>query len=627
MRSCSECGLRYPAGEFFCAADGSKIVESDDAFLGETVGKYRVVRLLGAGGMGRVYLARNPHIGSRVAVKVLTSAAASDKEMVQRFFREAQLVNKIRHEGIVNVFDFDELPDGRPYIVMECLDGEPLSWAIGKRPMGLERAGAIAVDILDALQAAHDAGVVHRDLKPDNVFLTPQGRVKLLDFGIAKLMPSFDAAAALSTKSGVVMGTPGYMAPEQVLGQAVAPTTDIYAMGSILYESLTGQLAFRGTSIYELFSRIVREPPRPPAEIRAELAGPYQDLILRAMAKDPGERFASARDMSAAIEALFRSATPFAAQSLPAKVAHDGADGLGALETAYASQAPHLAEERIYGNTTRVSRRRTYLGFALAALAAGGLAAAIFNHETGRSPAVAVGGPSAPDASIAVADAQLAALPVLVEHSADPGQGPGERPRQPRPRNPVKQSPSKNTSDPISANSGVTLIETGAKHKDRQIHRSPDFDPKSFDAAAYLPRARALAKQIYPDAYLVTFDIEGVAPSGKANLARFRLEATYHFLSPAHSKRSTPVGVEEDLPCWVYVEVDHQGVTARIVEQDSCKGKARPNPRCSLTKVWERAIALGAPATGAVAGIDYLWDGWFVTIDPLNFTESIPDDC
>ena len=142
-----------------------------------------------------------------------------------------------------------------------------------------------------------------------------------------------------------------------------------------------------------------------------------------------------------------------------------------------------------------------------------------------------------------------------------------------------------------------------------------------------MPKARKLAKKIYPDAYLVEFDVHGVAPSGRANLPVANFEATYNFLSPAHSKATKPIGSGEEIPCWVYVEVDKKGVTARIVERDECKGRRRSPPRCSMKEVWDRAYLFGAPKSGAVSHISFLPSGWFFDIDPLGVTESIKDDC
>ena len=192
---------------------------------------------------------------------------------------------------------------------------------------------------------------------------------------------------------------------------------------------------------------------------------------------------------------------------------------------------------------------------------------------------------------------------------------------------PPPAKPDAGTDDSIRRVGGVTFIETGNRHKDKNIHMAPDFNTKAFDAAAYVPRARALAKKIYPDAYLVEFDVPGVGPSGKTNLHLANFEATYNFLSPSHRARTLPIGVEEDRPCWVYVEVNKKGVTARIVEWDECKGRPLPKPKCTLGQVWERAKTMGAPASGAVADIDYMHDGWFFSIDALDVSASILDDC
>ena len=187
---CIECGRSYPAPGF-CTEDGGKL--ADNAFsplAGQLLGSYRIARLLGQGGMGEVYLGVQPEIGSRVAIKLLSLDAARAPGIVERFFAEARAVNVIRHEGIVSILDLARLRDGRPYIVMEFLDGAPLSKVFEEhRPMPLGALVQMSIWVLGALGAAHALGITHRDLKPDNVFVTTLGRVKLLDFGIAKLKP------------------------------------------------------------------------------------------------------------------------------------------------------------------------------------------------------------------------------------------------------------------------------------------------------------------------------------------------------------------------------------------------------------------------------------------------------
>ena len=236
MHVCPECGARE--GEpGFCPADGAALATLSDPLLGETLGSYRVVRLIGRGGMGSVYLAVQPSIGSRVAIKVLSRECTDRKDLVERFFAEARAVNLIRHETIVNVLDQAMLPDGRPFIIMEYLDGAPLATLLedsinARTPLPLGGLARLAVEVLDALGAAHAKNIVHRDLKPDNIFVAPSGRPKVLDFGIAKLS---DGGIGSATRTGSLLGTPHYMSPEQAAGKVVDHRADIYAMGVILY--------------------------------------------------------------------------------------------------------------------------------------------------------------------------------------------------------------------------------------------------------------------------------------------------------------------------------------------------------------------------------------------------------
>src|SRR5689334_1960838 len=192
MFVCPECGAPQPV-QGHCPADGTPLAPiGEDVLLGTTIGVYRVARLLGIGGMGRVYKGVHPAIGSRVAIKVLSRECSDRRDLVERFFAEAKAVNLIRHESIVNVLDLAMLPDGRPYIIMEYLDGAPLAAIVdhavaNQQPLPLGGLARLTVEVLDALHAAHGKGIVHRDLKPDNIFVAPSGRPKVLDFGIAKL--------------------------------------------------------------------------------------------------------------------------------------------------------------------------------------------------------------------------------------------------------------------------------------------------------------------------------------------------------------------------------------------------------------------------------------------------------
>lgn len=281
----------------------------ENPLIGHIVGRYHIERQLGAGGMGEVYLGVQPQIGSHVAIKVLTAESAQNAEMVERFFTEARAVNTIRHDNIVNVIDLDRLADGRPFIVMEYLDGLSLAQAIKQRgalPLGgLTR---VAAETLEALAAAHRHFVIHRDLKPDNLQITRSGRTKVLDFGIAKLLG--DPTVPAMTQTGMLLGTPHYMAPEQISAGTIDARTDLYALGVILYEGATGRKPFDGQTLFELFSRHVKEPPQPPRQLRPELSPAYEAVILRALEKDPARRFGSAKEMHAYLHEAAKSLPP-----------------------------------------------------------------------------------------------------------------------------------------------------------------------------------------------------------------------------------------------------------------------------------------------------------------------------
>jgi Protein kinase domain len=300
MFVCSECGASQVLAGACNACGGLTHASAEDVLLGTSVGPYRIARLLGVGGMGRVYKGVQPQIGSRVAIKVLSRECTDRKDLVERFFSEARAVNLIRHESIVNVLDLSILPDGRPYIVMEYLDGAPLSdlvTRLGAMPLG--GVCRLTVEVLDALGAAHAKGIVHRDLKPDNIFVTPVGRAKVLDFGIAKLLPELGGSF---TQTGSLLGTPHYMSPEQASGKGVDFRTDLYAMGVILFECVTGQKPFHGDSMFDLLRKHVDLPPPPPRALRPDLPPALEHIILVALAKDPHQRFPSAAAMTGALQ-------------------------------------------------------------------------------------------------------------------------------------------------------------------------------------------------------------------------------------------------------------------------------------------------------------------------------------
>jgi serine/threonine-protein kinase len=277
-------------------------LEQAESLIGTTVGNFRIVRMLGKGGMGTVYLGEHLIIGSRVAVKFLHAHLAADRGLVERFFAEAKAANLIGHENIVNIFDLNLLPPNRYYLVMEYLEGKPLTSMVGT-PLDAPVFVPILSQICDALQAAHTAGVVHRDLKPENVFLVRRDSsdrfVKIVDFGIAKL----GEVAAGITAAGLVVGTPEYMAPEQWVSSDIDGRADLYALGIIAYALATGALPFHESVPLAYYVAHREKIPEPPRRRNPDLPETVEKVILKALAKNADDRFQSAREFKAALEA------------------------------------------------------------------------------------------------------------------------------------------------------------------------------------------------------------------------------------------------------------------------------------------------------------------------------------
>lgn len=295
----------------------STLVSNEEELNGQLVsGRYRVIRALGEGGMGKVYLAEHEAIEKRIALKVLHREYSANPDVVERFKQEAISASRIKHPNVIDIFDFGQLDDGSCFIAMELLEGQDLGDALQQRGVfSPEQAVQIALQICRALQTAHARGVVHRDMKPENVFLqtTPDGEqnVKIVDFGIAQLRKAEDTDAPAPgrrrlTKTGMIFGTPEYMAPEQARGQGIDHRSDIYATGIILYELVSGSVPFMGQSLLEVLNHHVLSPvpplrhKYPQIQISAEL----EALIYQALEKRPEDRFES---MKALAEALVQT--------------------------------------------------------------------------------------------------------------------------------------------------------------------------------------------------------------------------------------------------------------------------------------------------------------------------------
>ena len=288
------------------AVDKPALTSQPDPLLGSHISEYVIQERIGAGGMGIVYRAVQPLIGKQVAIKVLKPGLGDATELVPRLLVEARVVNAIQHRGVVDIFGFGELPDGRPYVVMELLQGLSLSAYLRKRKrLSAEEAVVILDEMLAALGAAHREGVIHRDLKPGNVFLveSPEGTrsVKLLDFGIAKVK-EFQPSRQL-TQEGSILGTPDYMAPEQVRGEKVSPAADLYSVGVIAFQMLTGRLPFLGNSSSVLAAQVTESPPAL-SSLAPDVPKALEKIVMRLLAKLPAKRYASAEAVRRELSAL-----------------------------------------------------------------------------------------------------------------------------------------------------------------------------------------------------------------------------------------------------------------------------------------------------------------------------------
>ena len=292
---------------------------------GIKLGSYEIVSSLGAGGMGEVYRARDESLGREVAVKVLPKELASDPDRLRRFEQEARAAAALNHPNILAVYGFSTTGEHAPYLVTELLQGQTLRERLQQGEIPVRKAVEFALQTARGLAAAHDRAIVHRDLKPENLFLTRDGVVKILDFGLAKLiLPEVTSETSVATASftelGVVLGTAGYMSPEQVRGQVVDRRSDIFSLGAILYEMLRGKQAFEGKTAADTMSAILKEEPAELSASGRSLPPALGRIVDRCLEKDPAERFQSARDLAFNLELLSREETGSgAAVALPAR--------------------------------------------------------------------------------------------------------------------------------------------------------------------------------------------------------------------------------------------------------------------------------------------------------------------
>jgi serine/threonine-protein kinase len=414
-------------------------------------GKYRIVRLIGEGGMGAVFEGENVRISRRVAIKVLHGAALEKAETVQRFEREAQAAGRIGSDHILEILDLGTLPDGERYMVMEFLNGETLSARIKRfERLTPEQIVPLIRQALVGLGAAHQAGIIHRDLKPDNIFVLNEKTgirdyVKIIDFGISK----FNALGGDMgmTRTGAVMGTPYYMSPEQAKGSGgVDHRSDLYAIGVILYEAVTGEVPFTGNTFNELMFKIVLSEPRPLQQVIPNLDPRFTELVTRAMAREPAHRFSSAEEMIQALDALgyggkavpntltnpnaFQgqapavAQAPFAQSTTGAGAVHAGTQGTFAT-----------SQQGVPGVSPNRSGLALALGAAVLVLGGGAFAACkVFGGKPADTPVPAA---EAPASAAPVAAPPPAAPPATAEPKVEAAATPTAAPEPATPPEPV----------------------------------------------------------------------------------------------------------------------------------------------------------------------------------------------
>jgi serine/threonine protein kinase len=478
---CPVCGARFSGDAHFCPFDGEPLTEATDEaptadpLLGTVVDeRYHVLRELGEGGMGTVYEVEHVALQRHFALKALRRGLARDESLAARFMQEANAAAAIAHPNIVQIADFGHLPTGEPYFVMELLGGVPLSRLIRESgPLHPRRAVPILRQISEALAAAHSAGIIHRDLKPDNIqiceIVGDRELVKVLDFGLAKV-----AGGSRLTRAGMVFGTPHYMSPEQAAGDPLDHRSDIYALGVVMYEMLTGRVPFEADTFMGVLSKHMYVLPAPPSEVRGAAAklGALEQITLRCLQKKPAERFASMLEVLEHLERAVPDDERAGRRARRAGVA--SAAGLSPPEGVCPSEpSSEQAEALLRGSLSRGPTR--VLALVLVAAAAVGAAAVAWRLLSSAS---------APTASASASAAALPGGPAIepvrsVAHSGAAAQA----------SPPVASTPSAAPTPPHAPSRGSGSSPRGAARRSGKPPASSPPSPTAHSPTRGSPRS------------------------------------------------------------------------------------------------------------------------------------------
>lgn len=320
--------------------------------IGQTVSHYRILEPLGEGGMGTVYLAEDTHLGRRIAIK-FPSVNSNSHEHRARFLREARLISDLSHPSIATLFDYGETEEGRPFLVMELAKGRPLTELMKTSELTLLRAVEIVREVTIALSAAHERGIVHRDIKPSNIMIDEQGQVKVLDFGLAKYLnkdhilssqPEAPTLLSTETQSGTVLGTPAYLSPEQAMGAPVDGRSDLFSMGVVLYEAITGRTPFTGAGFIEIAANVLHVEPPPPSKINSLISRELDFITLKALVKVPDKRYQSAKELVDDLNSIKQQLENESGQTI---IKRSSASRVGAHSGTLSSISQILARPRI----------------------------------------------------------------------------------------------------------------------------------------------------------------------------------------------------------------------------------------------------------------------------------------